>query len=61
MRRRRSHGRAREGLLPGAVVLRGRVDSPEAIRELKRAAAETAGVERVRVLLHLPGSAAKRR
>jgi len=43
------------------VVLRGRVDSPEAIRELERAAATTPGVEGVRVLLHLPGRLAKRR
>lgn len=43
------------------VVLRGRVDSPEAIRELERAAATTPGVEGVRVLLHLPGRMAKRR
>lgn len=37
------------------VVLRGRVDSPEAIRELERTAAAVPGVEGVRVLLHLPG------
>jgi outer membrane biosynthesis protein TonB len=43
------------------VVLRGRVDSPEAIRELERAAATAPGVEGVRVLLHLPGRMAKRR
>jgi osmotically-inducible protein OsmY len=43
------------------VVLRGRVDSPEAIRELERAAATAPGVEGVRVLLHLPGRFAKRR
>jgi len=43
------------------VVLRGRVDSPDAIRELERAAAEADGVDAVRALLHLPGSAAKRR
>lgn len=43
------------------VVLRGRVDSPESIRELERAAATTPGVEGVRVLLHLPGRMAKRR
>ncbi|HEX2160882.1 MAG TPA: BON domain-containing protein [Thermoleophilaceae bacterium] len=43
------------------VVLRGRVDSPEAIRELERTAATTPGVEGVRVLLHLPGRLAKRR
>jgi outer membrane biosynthesis protein TonB len=43
------------------VVLRGRVDSPEAIRELEQAAATTPGVEGVRVLLHLPGRLAKRR
>jgi outer membrane biosynthesis protein TonB len=43
------------------VVLRGRVDSPESIRELERAAATTPGVEGVRVLLHLPGRLAKRR
>jgi outer membrane biosynthesis protein TonB len=43
------------------VVLRGRVDSAESIRELERAAATTAGVEGVRVLLHLPGRLAKRR
>ncbi|HEX2070596.1 MAG TPA: BON domain-containing protein [Thermoleophilaceae bacterium] len=43
------------------VVLRGRVDSPEAIRELERAVATTPGVEGVRVLLHLPGRLAKRR
>lgn len=43
------------------VVLRGRVDSPESIRELERAAASAPGVEGVRVLLHLPGRMAKRR
>jgi outer membrane biosynthesis protein TonB len=43
------------------VVLRGRVDSPEAIRELERAAAGAPGVEGVRVLLHLPGRMARRR
>ena len=43
------------------VVLRGRVDSPESIRELERAAATAPGVEGVRVLLHLPGRMAKRR
>jgi outer membrane biosynthesis protein TonB len=43
------------------VVLRGRVDSPESIRELERAAATAPGVEGVRVLLHLPGRLAKRR
>lgn len=43
------------------VVLRGRVDSPEAIRALERAAATAPGVEGVRVLLHLPGRLAKRR
>jgi DNA polymerase-3 subunit gamma/tau len=43
------------------VVLRGRVDSPESIRELERVAATTPGVEGVRVLLHLPGRMAKRR
>jgi outer membrane biosynthesis protein TonB len=43
------------------VVLRGRVDSAEAIRELERAAATAPGVEGVRVLLHLPGRMAKRR
>jgi osmotically-inducible protein OsmY len=43
------------------VVLRGRVDSPESIRELERVAATTPGVEGVRVLLHLPGRLAKRR
>jgi osmotically-inducible protein OsmY len=43
------------------VVLRGRVDSPEAIRELERSAATAPGVEGVRVLLHLPGRKAKRR
>jgi osmotically-inducible protein OsmY len=43
------------------VVLRGRVDSPEAIRALERAAATAPGVEGVRVLLHLPGRMAKRR
>jgi BON domain len=42
------------------VVLRGRVDSREAIRELERAAADVPGVEGVRVLLHLPGRAARR-
>jgi hypothetical protein len=42
------------------VVLRGRVDSREAIRELERAAAGVSGVEGVRVLLHLPGRAARR-
>jgi BON domain len=42
------------------VVLRGRVDSREAIRELERAAAGVPGVEGVRVLLHLPGRAARR-
>jgi hypothetical protein len=42
------------------VVLRGRVDSREAIRELERAAANVAGVDGVRVLLHLPGRAARR-
>lgn len=39
----------------GMVVLRGRVDSAETIRELERTAAGVAGVEGVRVLLHLPG------
>jgi outer membrane biosynthesis protein TonB len=43
------------------VVLRGRVDSPETIRELEKAAATAPGVEGVRVLLHLPGRMAKRR
>jgi osmotically-inducible protein OsmY len=43
------------------VVLRGRVDNRESIRELERAAATTPGVEGVRVLLHLPGHMAKRR
>jgi outer membrane biosynthesis protein TonB len=43
------------------VVLRGRVDSPEAIRELEKAAATAPGVEGVRVLLHLPGRMSKRR
>jgi len=43
------------------VVLRGRVDSPESIRELERAATTAPGVEGVRVLLHLPGRMAKRR
>ena len=43
------------------VVLRGRVDRPESIRELERAAATAPGVEGVRVLLHLPGRMAKRR
>jgi len=43
------------------VVLRGRVDSPDSIRALERAAATTPGVEGVRVLLHLPGRMAKRR
>jgi len=43
------------------VVLRGRVDSPESIRELERAAATAPGVEGVRVLLHLPGRIVKRR
>ena len=43
------------------VVLRGRVDSPESIRELERAAATAPGVEGGRVLLHLPGRMAKRR
>jgi outer membrane biosynthesis protein TonB len=43
------------------VVLRGRVGSPESIRELERAAATAPGVEGVRVLLHLPGRMAKRR
>jgi hypothetical protein len=42
------------------VVLRGRVDTREAIRELERAAAGVTGVESVRVLLHLPGRAARR-
>jgi hypothetical protein len=42
------------------VVLRGRVDSPETIRELERTAASVPGVEGVRVLLHLPGRMAKR-
>jgi hypothetical protein len=42
------------------VVLRGRVDSREAIRELERAAGNVPGVESVRVLLHLPGRAARR-
>lgn len=42
------------------VVLRGRVDTPETIRRLERAAAGVAGVEGVRVLLHLPGRAARR-
>jgi translation elongation factor EF-1beta len=44
----------------GMVVLRGQVDSPEAIRELERAAARVRGVEGVRVLLHLPGRASRR-
>ncbi|MEX2412949.1 MAG: BON domain-containing protein, partial [Thermoleophilaceae bacterium] len=39
----------------GMVVLRGGVDSPEAIRDLERAATGVPGVEGVRVLLHLPG------
>ena len=43
------------------VVLRGRVDSPESIRELERAADTAPGVEGVRELLHLPGRMAKRR
>jgi outer membrane biosynthesis protein TonB len=43
------------------VVLRGRVDSPESIRELERTAGQVSGVEGVRVLLHLPGRMAKRR
>jgi outer membrane biosynthesis protein TonB len=42
------------------VVLRGRVDSPETIRALERAAAGTRGVEGVRVLLHLPGRVRRR-
>ncbi len=42
------------------VVLRGRVDSPETIRELERTTASVPGVEGVRVLLHLPGRMAKR-
>jgi len=42
------------------VVLRGRVDTREAIRELERAAAGVTGVESVRVLLHLPGRVARR-
>jgi BON domain len=42
------------------IVLRGRVDSADAIRELERAAATVPGVEGVRVLLHLPGRAARR-
>ena len=42
------------------VVLRGRVDTREAIRELERAAAGVPGVDGVRVLLHLPGRAARR-
>lgn len=37
------------------VVLRGRVDSPEQIDALRRAATAVPGVEGVRVLLHLPG------
>jgi osmotically-inducible protein OsmY len=42
------------------VVLRGRVDSPESIREIERAAAAVPGVEGVRVLLHLPGRLSRR-
>jgi DNA polymerase-3 subunit gamma/tau len=42
------------------VVLRGRVDTREAIRELERAAAGVPGVEGVRVLLHLPARAVRR-
>jgi osmotically-inducible protein OsmY len=42
------------------VVLRGRVDSPEAFRELERATANVPGVEGVRVLLHLPGRTRRR-
>jgi BON domain len=42
------------------IVLRGRVDTREAIRELERAAAGVPGVESVRVLLHLPARAVRR-
>ena len=43
---------ARDGLL----YLRGEIDSPRLIRELDERVRELAGVERVRNLLHLPGT-----
>jgi DNA polymerase III subunit gamma/tau len=56
----RAGGRVEVELAGTMVVLRGQVDSPEAIRALERTAATVPGVEGVRVLLHLPGRMAKR-
>jgi hypothetical protein len=55
------HGDAVDVSAEGAqVVLRGRVDTPEQIDELRRVATGVPGVEGVRVLLHLPGRVRRR-
>ncbi len=57
----RSGGAVEVEVAGAMVVLRGRVDSPDSIRELERTASAVPGVEGVRVLLYLPGRMAKRR